>query len=71
MTSIDRNGITTPAKSQNRPTDELGERAQASRSRCLSQSEESLMSTLGTEPDGTYWYSVDINPLTYTDIPHT
>ena len=39
--------------------------------RCLSQSDESLMSTVGTEPDGTYWHSVDINPLTYAANPHT
>jgi RNA polymerase primary sigma factor len=27
--------------------------------------------TVGTEPGGTYWYSVDRNPLTHTDFPHT
>ncbi len=27
--------------------------------------------TVGTEPGGTYWYSTDINPLTYEDLPHT
>ena len=29
------------------------------------------VSTVGTEPEGTCWYSLDKNLLTYASIPHT
>ena len=40
----------------------------------LRQSDENLVNssaTVGTEPGGTYWYSLDINSLTHRDLPHT
>ena len=40
----------------------------------ISQSDESRVNssaTVGTEPGGTYWYSMDRNPLTHAGLPHT
>jgi hypothetical protein len=63
----------TAAEGESNPIGELGKRTYASRVGCFpsERSRVNSSATVGIEPAGISWYSVDINPHTYAANPHT